>query len=1056
MKKLHQYLMNFILFLSVIGLCSGQGKLKNIHFGLDNAGNQHLEIKSGIVNPDRDFRAPGVSYEDKQFPAEKLLMALDRPQVLDRDSDGRPLAISYPQQTAGIDLRSSLEAGIDDFLTRISSLLKMENAKERFKIKSVAWDALGMVHVKMQQLWKGIPVFGGEIILHGNTQGFNFSNGFYYTDTGDDSPASPGISGQKAVEQILKSSREGIITRASLEKMKQQNGIIAALTDAPQVELMYFENEGTLQLVWHIVYYTSVMDKWEAFVNAHTAEILKKRYLSCSFDGKNYHPFKNASGEVLTAPPSAGDRTATGRDLNGKTQTIHVWNQNGTNYLIDASRPMFNAGASQMPNNPVGALITLDASNTNPQNNDFKVGLPTSSSNQWSPLQISAHYNGAVAYEYYRQTYNRNSIDGQGGNIISIFNIVDKNGGGFDNAFWNGKAMFYGNGRNLYTKLAGGLDVAAHEMTHGVTQATANLVYQDEPGAINESMSDVFGVMVDREDWQLGEDVVKRSAFPSGALRDMSDPHNGANRLDQPGYQPKHVNEQYHGQGDNGGVHVNSGITNYAFYLFVQSIKDKVGSEEEAKKRAEQIYYRTLTKYLTRSSKFVDLRVAVMRAAKDLYGSTYETLARNAFAAVGIGSGGGGGGGSNSKDLLTNPGVPYLIANDDKYQSIYLFNLNTQANGVALYSKGVKSKVSMMDNGSFGVFVGKDGVIYGLIKGNGDNYSIEVVNDHSPWRNAVISKDGNTIAALADVAEPKIYFWSFAKKEASSLELYNPTTADGIKTGDVQYADAMEFDLSGQYLIYDALSTLKNSAGQDYQYWDIGIVNVWNNASNNWGSGKIQKLVSNLPEGLSIGNPTLAKNSPYIMAFDIIDSRSGSDQYAVLGLNIEQNKIGQIYQNNQVGVPNYSVDDKFVVFNASDQSNNPVLGVIEMAQDKINSSGQANILLNGGRFGVFFADGKRNLNIKTKDITGNSRKHFALIKNPVTDVLRLKNLVDVTIPDIRISIVNSSGKIIKSLKRERVLPGAEFVVPVSKLPAEIYLIRIQGKDFVEGYEMVKQ
>ena len=107
-------------------------------------------------------------------------------------------------------------------------------------------------------------------------------------------------------------------------------------------------------------------------------------------------------------------------------------------------------------------------------------------------------------------------------------NVPDEDdGSGLDNAYWNGKAMFYGNGATSFKPLAGAIDVAGHEMTHGVVQSTANLEYQGESGAINESIADIFGSMMDPADWLIGEDVVKPGAFPGGALRSLQDPHNG-------------------------------------------------------------------------------------------------------------------------------------------------------------------------------------------------------------------------------------------------------------------------------------------------------------------------------------------------------------------------------------------------------------------------------------------------------------------------------------------------------------------------------------------------
>jgi Zn-dependent metalloprotease len=140
-----------------------------------------------------------------------------------------------------------------------------------------------------------------------------------------------------------------------------------------------------------------------------------------------------------------------------------------------------------------------------------------------------------------------------------------------DNAYWDGQAIYYGNGDVAFDPLAGSLDVAGHEMSHGVVQATANLEYQGQSGALNESFADVFGVMIDRNDWTLGEEVVNTQYFPSGALRSMSDPNQGGSSLNDPGYQPAHMNDLYTGSQDNGGVHINSGIPNHAFYLLAQA-----------------------------------------------------------------------------------------------------------------------------------------------------------------------------------------------------------------------------------------------------------------------------------------------------------------------------------------------------------------------------------------------------------------------------------------------------------------------------------------------------
>ena len=215
------------------------------------------------------------------------------------------------------------------------------------------------------------------------------------------------------------------------------------------------------------------------------------------------------------------------------------------------------------------------------------------------------------------------------GNIISLINVADEDGDRMDNAFWNGQAIFYGRGKQAFSSpLARGLDVAAHELGHGVIQTTANLNYQGESGALNESFADVFGVLVENEDWLIGEDIVNKNFFKS-ALRDMADPHNGGSSLNDNGWQPAHYEERYTGREDNGGVHINSGIANKAFYLF--ATHEDVGVE-----LAEQVYYSVLTNYLTRSSQFVDMRVAVIAAAKAMFNDQVSQAAALAFDQVGI------------------------------------------------------------------------------------------------------------------------------------------------------------------------------------------------------------------------------------------------------------------------------------------------------------------------------------------------------------------------------------------------------------------------------------
>jgi bacillolysin len=201
------------------------------------------------------------------------------------------------------------------------------------------------------------------------------------------------------------------------------------------------------------------------------------------------------------------------------------------------------------------------------------------------------------------------------------------------NAFWNGSQMVYGDGDGVQSlALSGSLDVVAHEMTHAVDEKEANLNYELQSGALNESMSDAFGAFVEyyaqanKFDWLMGEDVWTPK-IAGDALRDMASPA----KYGDPDHMSEFVVLPNTQAGDWGGVHTNSGIPNKACYLIASN--SNVGIN-----KAEQIYYRALANYLISTSNFHDARVALIQSATDLYGASgAEVAAINAaWDAVGV------------------------------------------------------------------------------------------------------------------------------------------------------------------------------------------------------------------------------------------------------------------------------------------------------------------------------------------------------------------------------------------------------------------------------------
>jgi Zn-dependent metalloprotease len=674
-------------------------------------------------------------------------------------------------------------------------------------------------------------------------------------------------------------------------------------------ELVVFFPKGEKKrprLCYHVRIYPHLGARWEYLVDAHSGEIVQKfsnlcklhhfhgNACSATASAKHENSAVGHSGHEFLLPPD-GPKTATATDLLNQTRTLNTYESNGQFYLIDASKPMFSLPQSQFPNKPVGVVWTVNALNTSPANSNFNSDQVRSSNNTWSnKTSVSAHYNGGKAFEYFKNTFNRNSINDRNGNIVSYINVVEDDNTQMDNAFWNGAAIFYGNGNVAFEPLAKGLDIAGHEMAHGVIETTANLEYFEESGALNESFADIFGVMIDRDDWTVGEEVAKRTYFPTGAMRSMSNPHNGGNSFDDNGYQPKVYSERYRDSDDNGGVHINSGISNYAYYLFATNAN--VGKE-----KAEQVYYRALTKYLVKSSKFVDMRNAVMQAATDLHGGNSPVVAA-AKSALDAAEFPGGSGSDYQDDLNQNMGAPYLLLTDADGSAIYLSDGTGNIVGNPLINIEIASKPSVTDNGDYAVFVGLDKFIY-LIDFTRNQFN--KLSNQAIWRNAAISKDGTKLAALTDAVDNNLYIADLVNGRQQVFELYNPTYSTGIQTADVEYADVIEWDYSGEWVMYDALNKLNSTFGS-IDYWDIAFVNVWDKTARNFGDGFISKLFNGLPENYGVGNPTFAKNSPYIIAFDFFSF--DYEEYYIFGYNLETGDVSDppLFENTDLGVPNYT------------------------------------------------------------------------------------------------------------------------------------------------------
>lgn len=492
---------------------------------------------------------------------------------------------------------SSSSSNALNYLKENQDKTGIKNPDKHLKVKSVQKDELGMTHVRFTQAINGISVEGSEVMVHFNENheivSVNGRTNQTLADAAVDTAAS--ISSDAALQVALSS------VNATEE-----------LTYEPTTELVVypFEKKNHTAYKVNVNFMGDEPGNWFVYVDANSGKVIDQ------FNGL-MHAEENKTQKGV------------GKGVHGEHRELHI-----TRVKEEGSGTKFALADYSHEN--LGGIFTYDAKNDGDSRNDtLYMGNSAAFISDYDRAAVDAHYNSEKVYEYYLNEHGRNSLDGEGMAINSYVHF----GSNYNNAFWNGRHMTYGDGDGeFFIPLSAGLDVAAHEMTHGVISHTANLAYRNQSGALNESFADVFGVLVDDEDWEMGEDIMAAAAKADGItrLRSLSNPNsvvvsNPQRAAFGSGVYPDHMDEFYNMplNVDNGGVHVNSSITNHAAYLIGQEIgREKLG----------KIYYRALAVYLTSNSNFSDARQAIVQSAIDLYGegSEEEAAVHSGFDAVGI------------------------------------------------------------------------------------------------------------------------------------------------------------------------------------------------------------------------------------------------------------------------------------------------------------------------------------------------------------------------------------------------------------------------------------
>lgn len=432
--------------------------------------------------------------------------------------------------------------------------------KEFSKVKENK-DELGFTHVKLNQKVNGIPVYGGDIIMHFNSQGDISSVSGEYVKKAKEAKLDKIIRNKN---EIIEVGKEFVIANFAAED--------------PEItaDLYWYEFKETFipTYVLDISYLYPEAGRWKVFVNAYDGTILEK-----------YNNLKTNSV------------VGTGTGYIKDTKNINLDLVNGIYYLRDLTKTK-------------GMIYTNDAKS---RTSTKSVAIMTDTDNIWNSSYqasaIDAHFYVGVTYDYYKEKFNRISYDNVGKDI----KVIAHYGKNYNNAFWDGKELVFGDGDGTeFGPFSADLDIVAHEYTHAVGENEGNLVYSGQSGALEEATADIMCIFAldyykTKYFGVAGTWLFCENAYTPKIVGDQYYSYVDPAAYNYPDNMSKYLNTT----GDNGGVHTNCTIIGHAAYTIASSIGNA---------KAEQIVYRAMCNYYTSQTNFAQARVAWVNAAKDLYG----------------------------------------------------------------------------------------------------------------------------------------------------------------------------------------------------------------------------------------------------------------------------------------------------------------------------------------------------------------------------------------------------------------------------------------------------
>ncbi|MFO1501045.1 MAG: M4 family metallopeptidase [Verrucomicrobiota bacterium] len=743
---------------------------------------------------------------------------------------------SLQARTSGAALQGATdadEATAWKFFDANRALLQLAEPALELAIVHREADQLGQRHLRFNQIYRGLSVWPSSINAHFDPAGHLTVVEGAYVPTPALASIEPNLSPAAAVARA----------RAEIPS--------AANAESSEPELvLHGPIKGPTKLAWKFELNVSMAEAWLVLVDAHDGHLLHRS--SLVYDG--------ATG-------------GSGLDLFGKRQPLQVWEQGDSYYLSDTSKPSFNPAFDPI-NNPRGVITVADARNATLDEVKFAGAQIVTShfKDLWDvPAAISAAVNLSKTYDYYLERQGRNSIDGHGGGITAVVRV-----GQYDNAVWISgmQAMYFGQ----VQPWAGSLDMVGHELTHGVTDHTARLLYENEAGALSEAFSDIFGEMVEgyvtgAPDWVMASGFVR-------PLRNFKEPNSlvcPTTLRPFPSTMSQYERLPNTLQSDWGGVHCNSSIINHAFYLLAEGLEGGIGL-----RKAESIFYRCLIEHLFAQSEFTDCRLGCVVSAEELYGqdSSEARLTAKAFDAVGI------------LAAPTSPDPTPLPPVEAPDSTLFVYyNLLSQTyslgrreaaqndgdNGTLLAAGVDLRRPTVTGDGSVALFVSPDFDLCAI--NTADSSQKQCLGFPGRVHSVAISPNGRSAAfvlrdAGTESPERQIVIMDLASNTSKTYDLIAPTS-DGLTVDGVLFADAMMFSTDSSHLVYDALSELKFGNGPTVQRWSIYSLDL--------ATGQTTVLVAPR-DGVDAGNPAVGRAGNRYLAYDALDVATDVSSIMVMDL----------------------------------------------------------------------------------------------------------------------------------------------------------------------------